>query len=283
MLKELFTSVNSRYKLALSITAGWDSRVLLAASKDHVDTIYIYTLILRRMTKRSYDVAIPQSILNKQRIKHHILDCRSEIDINFHRQYKANVDLAHDSWADGAYGILEEFPYDRIALLGSCLEIARCFYYQYGIHDEIFSPHQLVHLEPGWDTIPFIGEYIEGWLKSATDVCSQVDLDILDLFYWEHRMGGWLAQALLEWDIAYEALSLYNYRPLLVTMLGTPIKYRRAPNYSLVQRTIEYLWPDLLNWPINPTKGFKSIELHLRKLLLDIGLYDQVRKQYRKI
>jgi len=278
MLQKLMFSINLRYDLAFPLTAGWDSRVLLAASKKIVDVLYIFTLQYRKLTKKSSDIKIPISMLNEMEIKHHLFDCKSGMDKEFYKLYKKNVDLAHDDWAKIAFGMFNKYPQDRICLKGNCSEIVRCFYYKYGQQVDICSPNKLATLVAGWNEIPFIVEQLDVWLEDVKKVCINSNINVLDLFYWEHRMGSWQAQSQLEWDIVQEVFSPFNYRPLLEIMLGTPVKYRKFPDYLLQQRIINYLWPALLKWPINPLKKKGIFKEWFIKLLMRMGIYKQVRQ-----
>ncbi len=284
MLAKLISAANARYKLALSLSAGWDSRLLLAASKSVADGMLVYTHILRHMTEQHPDVMIPQSIFGSYKeLDYQILDCRSELDPEFHRLYNANVDFADQRTVQLALEILRKIPQDRVAMKGSCAEIVRCAYYPYGISDKIVSSSQFVYA--GWEELPFIAERLEEWFKGARRACDNANMELWDLFYWEHDMGSWMSQVWLEKDIAQESFSPFNYRPLMTMMLGVPVKYRREPDYLLFQRMIKRLWPELLNWPINPKpmnlKG--KIEMRLRQLLLNLGLYALVRRLYKSI
>ncbi len=278
MLVKLISSAKLRFSLALPLTSGYDSRVLLAASKNYIDQIYVYTLMYRDLTTNSEDVKIPNLILNKNMIKHHVIECRDQIDPEFLTFYNSIYYLAHNDWASILFGMLNKYPQDRINVKGNCSEITRCFYYKYGTHDDVISPRQLAGLEHGWNSMQFIVDSLDEWLKSVIKICEYSKIDILDLFYWEHRMGSWQAQGQLEWDIVQEAFTPYNYRPLLTTMLGTPIKYRTHKDYLLYQQITNYLWPELLKWPINRNVTGRD---HIIYLLKKIGAYEQIRKQYR--
>ena len=280
MLVKLMFSINLRYDLAFSLTAGWDTRVLLAASKKIVNDLYIYTLQYRKLTKNSSDIKIPISMLNEMRIKHHLFDCKSGMDREFHKLYKKNVDLAHDDGAKIAFGMFNKYPQDRIHVKGTCTEIIKCEYNLHGEHVDICSPNKLAALVDGWNEIPFIVEQLDGWLEDAKKVCTNSNINVLDLFVWEHRIGSWQAQSQLEWDIVQEVFSPFNYRPLLEVMLGNPVKYRKLPDYLLQQRIINYLWPALLKWPINPLSKMDMFRNWYRKLLKGMGIYKQVKGQY---
>jgi hypothetical protein len=284
LLTRLMLAANFRYKLGFFMTAGWDSRLLLAAAKKIAGRIFAYTMLLEHMTEQHHDVAIPKSISkNSEGIVWELIDCNTKADPEFYRLCTQSVDFFHEESAKIIFAITKHFPQDMLAVKGNCSEIARCMYYIYGSHDDIVSPSQLAALEPGWEKVPFIVEYLGQWLRSAVPICMDTNMDILDLFYWEHRMGSWLPQSWLEKDIAQESFSPYNCRTLLTMMLGVPTKYRRAWDYRLYQRMIKYLWPELSNWPINPkTLSFtKKLELYLHQLLLNLGIYSYVRRLYR--
>ena len=50
---------NERYNLSLPLTAGWDSRVLMSATKQIFSDIEFYTLKYRSQTESSQDIRIP--------------------------------------------------------------------------------------------------------------------------------------------------------------------------------------------------------------------------------
>jgi len=219
-------------------------------------------------------------------IKHHLFNRRSGMDKEFYKLYKKNVDLAHDDWAKISFGMFNKYPQDRICIKGTCTEIIKCEYYKDGEYVDICSPNKLAALVEGWNEIPFIVELLDGWLEDAKKVCINSNINVLDLFAWEHRIGSWQAQSQLEMDIVQEVFSPFNYRPLLEIMLRNPVKYRKLPDYLLQQRIINYLWPALLKWPINPLEKMKKMDMFKNwfiKLLKEMGIYKQVQDQYHTV
>ncbi len=79
-------------------------------------------------------------------------------------------------------------------------------------------------------------------------------IDILDLFYWEHKMGSWQAQSQLEWDIVQEQYTPYNPSGLLELLLGTHADIGSVPDYMLYYRMCSLLWSDAMVEPVNPPK-----------------------------
>jgi hypothetical protein len=74
--------------------------------------------------------------------------------------------------------------------------------------------------------------------------------DAFDLFYWEHRMGTWHSQVVLESDPAFESHSLLNARAVLQPLMAVPVADRMAG--TVFQRIIRQRLPELDDIPINP-------------------------------
>ena len=70
--------------------------------------------------------------------------------------------------------------------------------------------------------------------------------------------------------MVYEVFVPYNCRLFLVNMLSVPEAYRTAPSYSLQEKMILHLWPDVLSEPIN-TPAPVTATAGVRKWLGRIG------------
>jgi hypothetical protein len=109
-----------------------------------------------------------------------------------------------------------------------------------------------------------------------------VDLDTI--FFWEQRVGNWLAGNQTEFDTAWQEIIIpYNCRNLLIDMLSVRERDRRHPRNLLFQKLIMNLWPDVLQEPINPHKTRlmalkRMFRIQIKRILLRIP---QVRKRYR--
>jgi len=283
LLQDLMQAGNRRFSLAFSLTAGLDSRTLLSASRAVAADIFFYTLQYRNLTLRSHDVAIPKSLLRSLGYDHHLIDCRREIDSDFDCVYKLNTPLAHNNdWGKTAYGMLVGgYPEERVAVKGNCSEVARCFYYKGGDHPPIATSEQIIDMtEKGWREFPFVCEDIADWYDKTRLVSEASGVDILDLFYWEHRMGSWQAQSQLEWDIVQEAYTPFNHRGLLEAMLSCSSKYRCAPDYPLYTAICTRLWPQVLEQPINPPNP-EPVRERIKRHIDGVGLGKVARGVYK--
>ena len=286
LLKKIIIAANSRFKLAMPLTAGLDSRMLLSASKSISNDIYFYTLQYRDLDFESADISIPKKLLQSLGLTHHLIDCRKTVPESFRDIYQRDTSRAHmNDLGNIAYGMSDSYPQDRVAVKGNASDIGKCAYFPFGIHEPIHSHEQILALVDGWQTQPFICDQISAWYDQASEVALETNMDILDLFYWEHRMGSWLAQSQLEWDIVQEVYTPFNHRELLELLLSTPVNSRNMFNRSLYIKIIKALWPEVLRQPINPHKKYWLIRIkyELKRILIYVGIYKNVKKLYKRL
>ena len=86
----------------------------------------------------------------------------------------------------------------------------------------------------------------DDWM-TATHFRDVVDLDPLDVFYWEHRMSCWHSNVVLESDFAFDTHVLFNSRWILERMLSIPAVGRCRG--SLFKLLVREMWPELERWP----------------------------------
>ncbi|NLA48976.1 MAG: hypothetical protein GX876_05875 [Bacteroidales bacterium] len=269
LLKSIVTTAYNHLDLAFSLTAGWDSRIILSCCKDLREYIMFYTLRYRDYGDKHMDIKIPALLSELLKLKYEVFDCQKGMSEEFSVLYKQNTDMAHlNDWGKIAYGILKTYPQDKVAVKGSCSEIGRCFYYPNCKHKKNLTENDIVQLERGWSELDFIKEHIKIWFNDKKE--NNYGYDILDLFYWEHRMGSWQAQSQLEWDVVQETFTPFNSRELLDLMLAVNPTYRKTDNPALYRDTMKILWQDVLFVPINPI----PLKKRLRKII--VGLFKPI-------
>jgi hypothetical protein len=266
LLQRLMLAADTRFPLALPLTAGWDSRTILGASRAIAGALHYFTLQYRDLHPGANDIRIPARLLQALGLRHQVIDCNRPVPEWFQALYEHHVSPVHmDDYGLMAYAMFEEYPARRVCIKGNCSEIARCFYYKNGTHPAITSPHQIVARVKGWHSVPLAQEQVTAWYEQAHGVAAEANVEILDLFYWEHRMGSWQAFAQVEWDIVQDAFTPFNHRGLLELLLSTSAELRCAPNYPLYRMIIESLWPEVLSQPVNPLTARERLQMLLGK------------------
>jgi hypothetical protein len=86
--------------------------------------------------------------------------------------------------------------------------------------------------------------------ETAIDVASTANLDLLDVFYWEHRCGTWVSEVLQESDFVFNTHSLVNCRKILELLLC--VKFEDRVKSTVFHNIINRKLPEIRDIPINP-------------------------------
>lgn len=251
MLKGFMMGAAERFDLAVSLTAGLDSRVVFSATKEICDQISVLTVRQIDKPDQHADVVTAGQILSMVGQPHDVIKSSLIVDDDFVQSFKNNTALPHYIYVCDAQAILRRYQRKKVVATGSVSEIGRLsFRAQLGKPEsEEITPDDLAKLQK-MEKQPYAVNAFRDWL---TDLGNPYNIPLLDIFEWEQGHGNWLAMTQLEFDIAWQDLyAPFNCRDLLVTLLGVDAKFRCKPNFELYRRIIQILWPELLDVPINP-------------------------------
>jgi len=123
LLQGLIDSASRRFELALSITAGSDTRTLLAASRFLGSRLYCFTLMYWGLIRNSPDIRVPAELLPRLGLAHHLIVCPSHVDRRFAEICRQNVTTAHDCYVTIAQGIHEGYPSERVCMHGTAMPV----------------------------------------------------------------------------------------------------------------------------------------------------------------
>jgi len=251
LLPGMIRAAAQRFELALGLTAGLDSRLVLAAAREIRNHLSLVTVQQNKMQDDHQDLLVPARLLKGLGLPHKFIRVGAAMTAEFSRVFKRGVHLAHEHYGPDAEAILMHFSRTKAILTGSGAEVGRCSFRKELPFSESrpVTPANLATLQR-MGSEPFALHHFEHWLN---DAAPRHNVKLLDLFEWEQGHGNWLAMTQLEFDIAWrEIITPYNCREVLTTLLGVDERYRSAPDYILFKRFIAKLWPELLNEPINP-------------------------------
>ena len=276
LLRGLMRSAQLRYDLALSLTAGWDSRVMLALSRDVVGDLYCFTLAYPH-TENTRDVVIPSVLLGKLRLKHSIIRYPEHVSGEFKKVYKRNNAAANNAYCADAQAMYDHYPRNRVCITGDVAEIVKCFYRRPELKGAKVSARDLADL-CRIGTHPFLIKAFDKWL-SASD---PRNVHLLDLFCWEQMAGRWQALIRAQYDIVQESFAPFNCRNLLVTMLSVDEDYRRPPEHQFLKELIENFWVEVLSVPINPPEK-KRVKTLIVDILNKLRIYQFVPEPIKRL
>jgi hypothetical protein len=265
LIRGQFESARLRYSLAIPMTAGWDSRLVLSLNQKFAEDLYAFTLVYPHLPLQSRDVAVPARLLGKLGITHHVIPYPKNIDQKLKGIYHRSNVSANDAYCGDIQALYESYPGERVCVTGDAAEIVKCYYKRNRPESESISANELAEFSR-LGNHPFVIRAFERWLEDAGDP----PIGLLDLFCWEQMSGRWQAKIRSEYDMVQESFSPLNNRRLLKIMLAINPQMRRAPDFKLFAELIEALWPEVLSEPINPPE-FVSRKRRLLNLLKKSG------------
>jgi len=261
ILKGSILAASKRGPLALAVTAGWDSRVLLAASREVCNDITYFVSVPEDAKEDLEDVVIPSRLFKDLGLPYEVQRCKEVKDQEFISCLKKSVTLSRAKYYNNIYRYLQDFK-GKLNVNGNVSETIRIVTY----------PMKPIKLSGaalagagylGYKNLSYPATQLDIWLKDIHPLCTEYGYNILDITYWEQRMGNWGTMYPAEQDIAIDHISPFNNRLLLTTLMGVDIKYRIYPNFTIYTKIIKNLWPEVLSQPIG-RKGFKA---HTRQLI----------------
>jgi len=263
LLKSSIQSLHNRKPIALALSAGNDSRVLISLMKNISKRVLFW---ISYRSKKEADYFVPKKILEYYQLK--FLPIKNKMPTkSFKKFYFDNTAMAHEIWCEFNFSKLEKFPEDHIVIRGAAAESARNYYYpNYSSkHPEKITMDYLCTIPNlSFLKIPDLQLDFKKWLDSMRKIEDELDYKTLDFLFWEHREGSWQAQNQLESDYHFEVFVPYNNRKILDLMLKLPNNLRDKKNPQLYKNIISKNWKELNSFAINPKDKFSKFDLKLK-------------------
>lgn len=268
-VKRLFNNqfeslLDLKCKPLISLTAGWDSRFTISILDNLEDASYF---TYRSSESHDIDVLLAKVIAKKLNLNHFILHDQDYLFDNNYIRYSEAIDrntyLRHGR--EISYMYFNAFKKKNYMHIRSNIsEIGRFYYGK--CRDYRLNELSLLFL---WGSInkdyissPVIrNAFREYFVKN--EYYKLFNYNAFDIFYWEHRMGQWNAEVLVEGDPSFNTIQLFNCRNVLKSLLAiseTDRKNDSLYKYAIFNKGI----PDLTNVPLNPT------QTELAKFLIDV-------------
>ena len=250
LLGGTIAGVLARASARMPVTAGYDSRVLLAASAPYASRLMLYVDRMGVLGPDDADVLTPARMLRDHHLSFSVLNSHIDPDPAFVRRIECDV---------GAY---RNLPKERMIyaaarsgvrdwiINGNAAEIGRNFYDSRGRIDADDVSVDVLAAKFGDKNDAYVLREVDLWWSRLAE-SGLHNYHPLDLFYWEQRMGIWGSRFPAEQDLVTEEISPFNNRRVLLGLLSTQRDARIAPDYALSRALIENSWPELLIYPFN--------------------------------
>jgi len=258
------------WPVLLRLTAGRDSRMLLACARPLADRITFFTAEHGRSDEVSWlDCSTGSRIAKDLGLRYMRLSHR--------RPKREDLDewLVRTGWSVGeergrqACTTFKSLPPGHADLVGMCGELGRAEHWPEGMpdfwpgdaRDPELSPDQLLtfflnlYFPLNGGRHPLSRATIGEWLET---VQSYDPYFVVDLFYIEQRLGTW--GGVFPYGFAQDGrfqLFPFSHREIFEALLSLPKSVRL--NDDLTHELIEGEWPALLAYPFNRTRGLQRV------------------------
>jgi hypothetical protein len=261
ILKRQIAAIVARTPTYLPLTAGQDSRMLLACGRELSDRLELFTRDMGD-ERGALDCDTARRIARRFGLRHRVVANEKATEED-REEYMFRISYSTSEfrgWQSAT--MLRRLPDGHALLIGCAGEVARGYYWQR--HDSettVISPQRLL----GYCLCPLEQEPLAlmgNWLDTVPALNA---FEVLDLFFVEQDLGGWAGiLPYAECDPGSWVFPLCHRR-ILENMLSLPAWYRRAG--EMPQDVIAQEWPELLAWPINRAVGFSRSLTRLKRAI----------------
>jgi hypothetical protein len=233
------------------LTAGFDSRLVLAAAMRAGLPVRTYTNYRRRLSLA--DLELPPHLARAAGVPH-----------EWHRpgRVRPEAERAYDEHSGGetagvdrGYFARGQWDFARegdIVLRGGCFEVGRCYYYRRLPAPTGPRPPDAVTIAQGLREAPGTpaAHALAEWIAAAEQI-PVPGLDWRDRFYLEQRLAGWLSALEQSLDITVaERVHVANAGATYAVLLGLPENVRASGQHQ--RDLVARLAPPLAEFPFNP-------------------------------
>ena len=239
---------------ALHLTAGYDSRMMLAAARDCLDRIEIQTIDFDYYIAK-LDVHVARKICRRFGLNHKVYPFVETPADEIEAWVRRTGNCVRDQVTDLSR-TADTMDLGGFSIMGTTGEVGRGRAH-YWRREELHAPPpdaRGVLQRLGFPADEHLLRAAEGWLDSINATSATM---VWDKAYIEQRVGCWTGATVYGHMIKYPSLSPFNARSLFDKMLRLPVDYRFEEQFT--HDFVTSLWPELLEFEINRPSGFDRL------------------------
>ena len=263
IFNNLILNINKRYNIYTSVTAGFDSRVSMAATKKYSKEITYYTFKFPNKAEDYIDYRIPKQITSKLNLKYilkPLINKLPEIE-------KEKILSSYTTPRLKAFlQYFEEFPKnekENILMTGGVSEVAKNY-----LENVPISTGKHIVRAIHFPDNAYLFNYYQSWLDKNQLTINSFDYNLLDIVHWEQDITSFAGQNMHYAHQYTKIISIFNCTKVLEIMLAVNTEKRDAKDPKFYKYLVNEMWPELNEFPYNP-----SLKEQLIRLFKKIRLY----------
>lgn len=258
IFNHLTTLINDKYNIYCSLTAGYDSRLLMATTKNISKQVEYYTFKLPNQKENFIDYTLPKKITSDLRLNYHSILIK-KLSKDLEQKILISYDYPKKRPFQQYKNIFPENEKKNILLVGFVSEVTKNYL-------------ENVKVKNGKDVVRaihfpdnnYLENYYQNWLNKNQTIISNLNYEILDFIHWEQDITNFAGQNTYYAHHYVRLFSIFNSREILKIMLSVDKDKRDGKSPIFFKTLIKKMWPVLLNYPFNPTIKEKGILLMKR-------------------
>jgi len=251
--------IEKRYTVYASLTAGFDSRLLMAATKNISRKVEYYTFKLTNQKENFIDHTIPKKITSDLGLNYSFIRIK-ELPKNIKDNILTSYDFPKLRPFEQYLNIFPKNKKENILLVGFVSEVAKNYLEKVKVRKGKEAVRAL-HLPDN----SYLERYYKNWLKKNRKLILDLNYELLDFIHWEQDITNFAGQNTYYAHHYVRLFSIFNSREILRIMLSVPAEKRDSKSPIFFKHLIKKMWPDLMNYPFNPTFKEKTI-LFMKKI-----------------
>lgn len=255
-IKGFLEAASHRYKLLIAVTGGWDSRMMLAASL-HIPNSHYFIFKHKHLKDTDQDIKTPKKLLGILGVDYNVIEYDPKLEGDVKALMTRNVELSNPVLYPAFYNEFYKKYKDRLNV--TCVSEAARNYFLYQANENEVAGATLARLNK-FEEFDFVKEQYQKWVDDNAVTLKDNGYHILDMFYWEEKMGNWLANGRSAMGSVIEDFSPFNCRELMVVFLSVDEKYRDRYYPVLHKEIIKQLSVNALKVPVNQNLKYVAIK-----------------------
>jgi len=273
IFNHLSLQIEKRHTIYASLTAGYDSRLLMAATKNISDKVKYYTFKLPNQKEDYIDYTLPKKITSDLGLNYSFIRIKE-----LPKKIKENILTVYDYPKLRPFeqyrNIFPKNKKENILLVGFVSEVAKNYLESVKVKNGK-DVVRAVHLPDN----NYLEKYYQNWLNKNQQLILDLNYEALDFIHWEQDITNFAGQNTYYAHHYVRLFSIFNSREILRIMLAVDPNKRDGKSPIFFKYLIENMWPALTNFPFNPTIKEKCILFMKKVKIYPFYKYLQIKFQ----
>lgn len=251
-------AIAAKYTPVFSITAGRDSRMLLACNKDRISQSKFFTF---SKFPGSVDTHYARVFRDDFGLEHHFLKAEKPPTEEESQWLKRNGHCISGEIWKLQHSLIYYSGGNHAVLPAMGGGVGRAFYWKKEDNEKLQLTANVLLKRLG---LPQMQKLIEASQKYIDELPDLDFFTLLDLVYIEQRLGCWGNLSMYTGNSFAPHYLPLSSRAIFTNMISLPAQYK--VNQEMPDKIIQEQWPELIQYPFNAYQG-----LHKSKKLLEIA------------